>query len=43
MQTVFMGALQARERVKKRDFQRIGMVSAVVATAIALLGLVLLR
>ena len=43
MQTVFMGALQARERVKKRDYQRIGMVSAVVATAIALLGLVLLR
>ena len=43
MQTVFMGALQARERVKKRDFQRIGMVSAAVATAIALLGLVLLR
>lgn len=43
MQTVFMGALQARERVKKRDYQRIGMVSAAVAMVIALLGLVLLR
>ena len=43
MQTTFMGALQARERVKKRDYQRIGFVSAAVAMAIALLGLVLLR
>ena len=43
MQTTFMGALQARERVKKRDYQRIGFVSAAVAMAIALLGLILLR
>lgn len=43
MQTVFMGALQARERVKKRDYQRIGFVSAALAVAIALVGLILLR
>lgn len=43
MQTVFMGAIQARERVKKRDYQRIGVVSAAVAMGIALLGLILLR